>query len=115
MIHTFSEGVTENCVLLDPSGNIEVDVPYALQPNVIVIGYGMVDNIKRLEQLPDFTPQSIFKTFFKPHTCTETKPVTKFVMYETYVGICRLGAVKPLSRNRIDMRGRFAYKEVGDA
>ena len=115
MIHTFSEGVTENCVLLDPCGNIEVDVPYALQPNVVVIGYGMVGNIKRLEQLPDFTPQSIFNTFFKPHTCTETKPVTKFVMYETYAGICRLAGVNPIPKNMVGVSGRFAYKEVGDA
>lgn len=115
MIHTFSQGVTENCVILDPLGDIEVDVPYPLQPNVTVVGYDMVNNIKRLKHLQDFTAENIFNTFFKPHTCTETKPASKFIMYETYAGICRLVGVKPRPKNLVGIAGRFAYKEASDA
>ena len=115
MINTFSQGVTENCVILDPLGTIEVDVAYPLQPNVTVIGYDMVNNIKRLEHLQDFTPEKIFSTFFKPHTCSETKPVTKFIMYETYAGVCRLAGVKPRPKSMVKIAGRFAYKEASDA
>ncbi|CAM0047576.1 hypothetical protein VPHK459_0092 [Vibrio phage K459] len=114
MIHTFSAGVTENCVVLDPKGTIEVDVPYELRPGVIVIGYDMVNNIKRLEQLPDFGPYQVFETFFKPHTCTETKPVLKEVMYATYESVCRLADIKPLPRHRTTIPSGMTYKDAVD-
>lgn len=115
MIQRLSTLINENCVIKDPNGPITVDLPYELEEGIMIVGYDMHVNIKRLETMPDFAPSTVLKTFFKPLRDPEVKPVLKSVMYATYESLCKAAGQPTSPMSHFPSHGRMVYKGAADA